>query len=131
MENMCKASKYAQSLQSVIDTMVEDREKLIKSLSHYDRELSSVYHEIEESNANACSGYYYYKRMQTILRKRRVCKHELSKMTTLFHNLRMKDVQSNLKKAKKNVAHSDQGNKHYTKDWNMKLEDFEQEFSIQ
>ena len=54
------------------------KEELCVNLSNCDKELSNELHKIElESNKNACAGFLEYKKVKTILEKRRNIKDEL------------------------------------------------------
>lgn len=54
------------------------KEELCINLSNCDKELSNELHRIElESNKNACAGFLEYKKVKTILEKRREIKDEL------------------------------------------------------
>ena len=54
------------------------KDELCINLSNCDKELSNELHKIElESNKNACAGFLEYKKVKTILEKRREIKDEL------------------------------------------------------
>ena len=55
------------------------KNELSEQLSNVDKELSNCLHEVELTKAkNACEGYKEYKKIKSILEKRRVIKDELS-----------------------------------------------------
>lgn len=55
------------------------KDELFEKLSNADKDLSNCLHEIELSNwKSGCEGYKEYKKIKTILEKRRIIKDELS-----------------------------------------------------
>lgn len=66
----------------ICDEIIQEAKKrkgeLLDLLSNSDRELSNELHKIElEKNKNACEGFFAYKRIKSILTKRREVKDEL------------------------------------------------------
>ena len=105
---MCIASKFINELQSMSDRIKNELEKMNKLQSRYDKEISNLYHKIELNNFNAAEGYYFSKDLQTILRKRRMVKLEIQKLTSLQHTVNIHSLpikaKSNLKKIHKNES---------------------------
>lgn len=77
------------------------KEELCVSLSNCDKELSNELHKIElESNKNACAGFLEYKKVKTILEKRRNIKDELMIISNIlsmdFRSFDSEDVKKSI-----------------------------------
>lgn len=76
-------------------------EKAISSeISSLDKQISSIYHDMETNSFNASQGYQFAKKLQMLLRKRRIAKGEFQKFTSSRQELQMieKNVASILQK---------------------------------
>lgn len=81
------------------------KNELLELLSNSDRELSNELHKIElEKNKNACEGFLAYKRIKSILTKRREVKDELMIISNVIKmDFRCLDS-DNVKKAVEGLA---------------------------
>jgi prefoldin subunit 5 len=86
-----------------INNINEKKKHLKEELSMYDKQISSIYHELEVSKINACQGYKVAKRLQEILRKRRVVKNQLNEINTFFQSIEINNLLKKLEKTRKNV----------------------------
>lgn len=85
----------------VVDATVRKNE-LFEQLSNVDKELSNCLHEIELTRSkNACDGYKEYKKVKTVLEKRRVIKDELAVVQSIssydINSTQIDDVVNRLK----------------------------------
>ena len=93
----------------ICDEIIQEAKKrkgeLLDLLSKYDRELSNELHKIElEKNKNACEGFFAYKRIKSILIKRREVKDELMIISNVIKmDFRCLDS-DNVKKAVEGLA---------------------------
>jgi len=55
-------------------------DELNRYQSHYDKQISEIYHELERIELNHVNAYDYALKLQDVLRKRRVVKDELARL---------------------------------------------------
>jgi hypothetical protein len=68
-----------ESFNNLIVDATTRKNELFEQLSNVDKELSNCLHEIELTRSkNACDGYKEYRKVKTVLEKRRVIKDELA-----------------------------------------------------
>jgi len=122
---MCLASKYLTGMREAVTEIENGVKELTELQSFYDKELSEVYHRLETEKFNASEGYYFAKRLQEILQKRRVVKKELANLKSLsmskdFVSVKksLNDANSNLQRRKKS---SDE--KEYMKNFQFDIND--------
>jgi hypothetical protein len=117
VKGMCKASKYLDQLETLVKGIESDRKMLFEKLSKYDLMLSEHYHKVEVMNFNACEGYYLSNQLQEILRKRRIVKDEISRLTTLNQTLNLKTINNSLKKSKECITKAKKKSAEWQHDW--------------
>lgn len=72
--------QYFGQLQQINDNVAGAFGDLSASLSEIDRNVSQIYHEIENDVFNVVEGYRHAKRLQDVLHRRRVIKNEMRKL---------------------------------------------------
>ena len=114
---MCLASKFISEMQSIADRINVEFDKLSKLNSQLDKEISGIYHRIEQSNFNAYEGWLFSKELQIALRKRREVKHEISRLHTLRREIDIPALKSNIQTAQSKVIKSKIENDTYKDHW--------------
>lgn len=74
-----------EQLRSLHVDVTETKADLSRRLSEYDRKVSAIYHELENDNFGVLGGYRYAKRLQDVLQKRRIVKHEMDRFSPILH----------------------------------------------
>ncbi|MFO1442984.1 hypothetical protein KDN24_07100 [Bacillus sp. Bva_UNVM-123] len=121
---MCLASTYLNELSKIQRKMQSDIAKISKKESEYDRKVSDIYHKIEISKFNACEGYYLSKELQDVLQKRRVIKHEGSRLRNIYKSL---SLGSRIPQVQKSIEKTIKENKEYTSNFGISFSDIESE----
>jgi hypothetical protein len=124
---MCKASKYLSEIDIIVNNIKNDLKKLNNKQSEYDKEISNLYHEIETVKFNACEGFYYTKRLQELLQKRRLVKVELYRMKMIHDTLHINDMNNRLPKAQSSVQKSKDSSREWLNKFNITFSDIEAE----
>ena len=124
---MCLASKYLVEIDSFVERIKVDMEKLNCKQSEYDKKISEIYHKLETMKFNACEGYYISKELQTVLRKRRLIKSEYFRMKHIYDTLLVETVGNKLPKAKKGVKKSNESGKQWESTFGFNFSDIEDE----
>ncbi|WP_080845697.1 hypothetical protein [Cytobacillus gottheilii] len=123
------ASRRVREIESVLNGIEDDLNKLSKAVSNYDKEINNLYHKLEVSKFNACEGYYFSKQLQGLLQKRRLVKTEMKRLRILSKSLgksitdRIENVQKQLHKH----LHEDNGVMAYQVNFDMSFNDIESE----
>ncbi len=124
---MCIASKFLSEMQSLTDRINVEFDKLSKLNSKLDKEISHLYHLIEQTNFNAYEGWSFCKELQIALRKRREVKHEISRLHTLRREIDVNKFKDNINSAQSKVHKSKAENDLYKGHWpeRFKVEDLQ------
>lgn len=91
----------------------------VDKLSDLDKKISQLYHDIEINNFNAYQGYQYSKNLQTLLRKRRLVKQEMEKISANVNHF--EDMQESIKKVRKNLEKYNKSCQEYSGSWNVSI----------
>lgn len=84
---MSLAKNYIDQLHKLNKTVSGTFEGLTRMQSSIDKELSVVYHEIEREEIDVYNGYLYAKRLQEVLKRRRVVKDEIARLSSFKSTL--------------------------------------------
>lgn len=115
---MCLADNYLEQIQSIIVDFHNKEKRLREQYSTCDKAVIDLYHQIEMSNFNACEGYFYAKRLQEVLRKRRAIKMELQKLQSFNDNINLNYLKNAINKTKKKLKNKEVNTKHWKQNWN-------------
>lgn len=91
-----------ESCNNLIVDATARKDELFEKLSNADKELSNCLHEIELTRwKNGCDGYKEYKKIKTVLEKRRVIKDELSVVQSISScDIKLDQIESLVDKLK-------------------------------
>jgi hypothetical protein len=120
---MCMGKKYSTEILNILDNLRKDHQRLRGLQSYYDGELHNVYLEIETKKFNAAQGYLQNRKLQKLLRERRIVKIELSQLQKIARIFDSGKVEETVVKVDESIDHSDTGNIEYTKNWNIHIRD--------
>jgi hypothetical protein len=121
--------KYSTEILNILDNLRKDHQRLKGLQSYYDGELHNVYLEIETKKFNAAQGYLQNRKLQKLLRERRIVKIELSQLQKIARIFDSGKVEETVVKVDESIDHSDTGNIEYTKNWNIHIRDVLKEVS--
>lgn len=76
-------TKALDTISHEVQQLESYNEELRASLSRVDKDISTIYHEIEVTNLSASQGYVFAKNLQTLLRERRLIKNTLKQTTAI------------------------------------------------
>lgn len=118
---MCLASNHSKLLVETIGKIKEDFKELSTLHLKYNKKISVLYHEIEQSKYSASAGYNKLMELQETLRNRRVIKHEIDTLEYLMKTFVTKS-EDHIHRIAENIDKRDEGNQLYQSGWKMDLE---------
>ncbi|GCD81917.1 hypothetical protein PTHTG4_09790 [Parageobacillus thermoglucosidasius] len=80
-----KSDSFYEQLQSLYYEITSFYDELNKYQSHYDKQVSAIYHELEKVELTHANAYEYALKLQDVLRKRRVVKDELARLQPVYN----------------------------------------------
>lgn len=89
---MKTVNDVVQSLADSLSEMQEQFDTLSRIQSACDRQVASIYHEIETATFNACDGYKYAKKLQEALKQRRTVKNQVHAMKRLVDTVHPREL---------------------------------------
>jgi len=128
---MCKVVGLLEKMKEVQQEYEKERKQLNVMLSKIDRDINLFYHNLEKRSFNASEGYFIASDLQKLVRKRRVVKQEMFKLSALNSSLNIGELDKKLISAKKglNKIRNDRKD-NYSSNWNINLSDVKAEFLI-
>lgn len=121
---MCRAKDLIDELKEVSDQINKEFYKLSNLVSKYDKELSRMYHKLEQKQKmNASEGYLIARDLRDLLQKRRIVKQELDYYKSVRNTLDIKKMYANLNKAEQNIDNLQKRHEDYRKGWKVDIED--------
>lgn len=90
---LSKTEKYIKQINSLLGCIEKEQKSLSNKLSNRDKQVSSLYHEIEMTSFNASRGFLLAKQLQKVLRERREIKNELAISQMISRSVNMNDLQ--------------------------------------
>lgn len=93
-----------------------------QSLSRTDKEISKIYHDLETTNFNASQGYFFAKRLQTLLRRRRFIKTEIDKLKST--NKEFQQIKELIHQSEQKMMSKQNRYEVYSEGWNISLNEW-------
>lgn len=93
-----------------------------QSLSRTDKEISKIYHDLETTNFNASQGYFFAKRLQTLLRRRRFIKTEIDKLKST--NKEFQQIKELIHQSEQKIVSKQNRYEVYSEGWNFSLNEW-------
>lgn len=115
---MCIASKYLGQIDEMVRNIEEDISKLNIKASEYDKQLSLIYHRIEQEDYDVTGGYHAVVELQDVLRRRRIAKNERDKLKSIKDTLELNG--NKLENANMNLHKLISKHNTYTNGWDVK-----------
>jgi chromosome segregation ATPase len=122
VKRVCKVSKILNDLEGMAETLQNEPKRLHEQLNQCEREISEIYHKIEQEEFSEQRGNNLAKELQKVLRKRRLIKKELYSYRILKQTVRpVQNISlSHIKGAKKALKGAKSRTRKYVADWDIK-----------
>lgn len=114
---MCIAKEIVNNLIQLLDQVETEYKNLTEQHSKCDKIEQDILHKVENSNFNACEGFYLAKNLQEVRRYRRLVKNEIPTMDALKSYINIKQLKSQFENTLKNINTAEEklGKKYHPK----------------
>lgn len=127
---MCKIDEQIGDLENIIQDIDKEADRIGRVVAYYDNEINKLYHELEVRIFNTSQGNNISRRLQYLLKQRRLAKNDFDKYNSLKSTINLNSLNSKMHRVSKNIDSLKRKHKKYSGRWNMTLEYLEIEESV-